>query len=159
MPATTKPKSRPISRAVREALEDGREPFFGIELAVERLGEEDLQAFAERLRKDAQDGSHRQLNLALAAIAEERLAIMAARRSPDGIWYASVEVIEWDIGRHTGQGIAEFSERCEGRAAAIQAARRLLVEHSHQLTHTVTVDARVMTELEWSEESHEPVAH
>ena len=50
---------------------------------------------------------------------------------------------------HTGQGIASHYERCDGRDAAVMAARRLLVEHADKLSNDVTVDARVITELEW----------
>lgn len=85
----------------------------------------------------------------MAAFADANLAILAARRSPDGIWYACLDVIKWESNQHTGQGIASYSERCEGREATIDAARRLLVTHVRELSDETTVDARVLTELEW----------
>ena len=63
-----------------------------------------------------------------------------------------LDIVQWADNMHTGQGIAWFHERCEGREAAVLAARRLLVEHSDKLSNDTTVDARITTELEWLSE-------
>ena len=148
MARTTNRKVDRLSFEATHALTQASDPFFGIELAIERLEEPDLIAVADEARRKALDGHH-DLYLAVAALAEGELAKLAARRSASGIWYACLDVIQWEANMHTGQGVASFHERCDGRDAAVIAARRLLVEHADQLSNDVTVDARVTTELEW----------
>lgn len=141
-------KTPKLSFEATHALTQVSDPFFGIELAIERLEEPDLIAFAGEARRKALEG-HNELYLAVAALAEGEVAKLTARRSLSGIWYACVDVIQWEENMHTGQGIASYHERCDGREAAVVAARRLLVEHADELSNDVTVDARVTTELEW----------
>ena len=147
MARSSKSKTPRLSFEANHALNQASEPFFGIEMAIERLEEPDLVALAAEARRRALD-SHRELYAAVAAFADANLAILAARRSPDGIWYACLDVIKWEPNQHTGQGIASYSERCEGRDVAVDAARRLLVTHVTEFSEETTVDARVLTELE-----------
>jgi len=148
MARSTSRKSPKLSFDATHALSQASDPFFGIELTIERLDEPDLVAVAGEARRKALD-AHQDLYLAVAALAEGELAKLAARRSADGIWYACLDVVQWEPNMHTGQGIASHYERCDGRHAAVIAARRLLVEHADKLSNDVTVDARVTTELEW----------
>lgn len=148
MARSAKSKTPKLSFEATHALNQASEPFFGIELAIERLEEPDLIALSAEARRLAGD-SHRELYAAVADIADAALAIRVARGSPDGIWYAVLDVIKWEPNQHTGQGIASYSERCEGRDAAVAAARRLLVDHVTEFADQTTVDARVVTELEW----------
>lgn len=148
MARSTNRKNPKLSFEAAHALNQASDPFFGIELAIERLEEQDLIAVAGEARRKALDGHH-DLYLAVAALAEGELAKLAARRSAAGVWYACLDVIQWETNMHTGQGIASYHERCDGREAAVMAARRLLVEHADKLSDDVTVDARITTELEW----------
>lgn len=148
MTRSTNRKTPKLSFEAAHALTQASDPFFGIELAIERLEEQDLIALAGEARCKALD-SHHELYLAVAAFAEGELAKLAARRSASGIWYACLDVVQWEANMHTGQGIASYHERCDGRDAAVIAARRLLVEHADKLSNDITVDARITTELEW----------
>lgn len=152
MARASKSKSPRLSFEATHALNQASEPFFGIERAIERLEESDLMALAAEARRLASD-SHRELYAAVAAFADAKLAILVARRSADGIWYACVDVIKWEPNQHTGRGIASYSERCEGRDAAVDTARRLLASHVTEFSEETTVDARILTELEWAAEN------
>jgi hypothetical protein len=145
---STSRKAPKLSFEATHALNQASDPFFGIELAIERLDEPDLIAVAAEARRKALDGHH-DLYLAVAALAEGELAKLAARRSAEGIWYACLDVIQWEPNQHVGKGIASFGERCDGRDAAVAKARELLIEHANRLSDDATVDARVVTELEW----------
>lgn len=143
-------QNRPIlTFEAGQALEEAKEPFFKIEYAIDRLDEEDLISFAAETRRLAAESSHRELFTALAEYASGQLAILEARRSAEGVWYACLDVIKWEPSQRSGMGIASYSEKCDGRDAAVLAARRLLVEHADDLSDDVTVDARVTTEIEW----------
>jgi hypothetical protein len=150
MARSAKTKTPRLSFETVQAIEDATEPFFGIELIVERLEEEDLVGFAAEARRRAGESLRKELHLALAAMADARLAIFVARRSPHGIWYANLDVVEWEPSMHVGKSIASYSEKCEGRAAAVIAARRLLVDHVDEFAEEISVDARICTELEWA---------
>jgi hypothetical protein len=40
--------------------------------------------------------------------------------------------------------------RCKGKKAAVEAARRLLADNAHRFSEDVTIEAQVVSELEWS---------
>lgn len=145
-------KTPQLSFEATVALDKASEPFFAIELAIERLEELDLTAFSAECRRRGNDG-HQELYAALAGLADAERTKLEARRSPDGVWYACLDVIRWEPNQHTGQGIASYCERCEGRASAVDAARRLLVKHAAEFTDETTVDARVLTAIEWLAEN------
>jgi hypothetical protein len=145
--------NRPIvTFEASQALDEAKEPFWKIEYAIDRLNEEDLISFIAETRRLAAEGSHRELFGALAEYASGQRAILEARRSEDGIWYACLDVIEWEPSQRSGRGIESYQEKCEGRSAAVLVARRLLVEHAGKLSDNITVDARVTPELEWLED-------
>lgn len=152
MARPSKPKKSNLSFEATQALTQASEAFFGIELGIERLEEPDLIAFAAEARRLALD-SHLELYGAVAAFADAEVAKLVARRSASGIWYACLDVIQWEPNMHVGKGIASFSERCEGRDAAVTKAREMLVTHAGNLAADATVDARVVTELEWLQDN------
>lgn len=51
--------------------------------------------------------------------------------------------------RRATQEVETVAQRCQGKAAAEVAARRLLAAHAHHLSADVTVEAEVLTEHEW----------
>lgn len=55
-----------------------------------------------------------------------------------------------DEKKRSGQEIDCVEERCLNRAAALEAARRLLADNAHRFGENITVDAEVVTELEWA---------
>lgn len=90
-------QDRPIlTFEAKEALDEAREPFFKIEYAIDRLDEEDLTSFIAETRRLHAEGSHRVLLQALTDYASAQLAVLEARRSAEGVWYAALEVIRWE---------------------------------------------------------------
>ena len=134
---------------MQEALRTISTAFIEAEFAVERLEEPGLEAIAGELRRLANDGSHTALSLALAGIANTHLAIIASRRSPDGVWYAVLDLIEWEDNQRSGCGIADYYERCADRGSAEQAVRKLMAARLKEVSGRVTMESRVLTELEW----------
>lgn len=129
------------------ALEEAKEPFWKIEYAIDRLDEDDLISFAAEARRLAANSSHRELFTALTEYACGQLAIREARRSAEGVWYACLDIIKWESSQRSGEAIADYREKCQGRDAAVVAARRLLIEHAGEFSSDVTVDARITTDL------------
>jgi hypothetical protein len=62
-----------------------------------------------------------------------------------------VEVIRWDE-EHVGDSVAAYHERCEGKQAAEDAARRLLIEHAGKFAENISIEAEVLTDLEWRDQ-------
>lgn len=143
------PKKPPLTREARHALREATEPFWRISSQLDDLKEPSLAGFAfEARRRAGEEPDLAPLFLGLAEIADARLAVLRRRRSGKGTWYAFVEVCRWTDRR--GQTIACFHERCEGKKAAEQAARRLLIEHAERFAADITVEAGVETDLEWN---------
>lgn len=57
--------------------------------------------------------------------------------------------MRWDEARTQAEEIDTIEQRCEGKKAALEAARRLLAENAHRLGDGITVEADVATELDW----------
>ena len=55
----------------------------------------------------------------------------------EGTWYAVLTVFR-EVSKHTSETSAEFYRKCNGRKAAIVAARELLAEHAGRFNVTVT---------------------
>jgi hypothetical protein len=49
-----------------------------------------------------------------------------------------------------------IEERCEGKDAAIDAARRLLAEHAVKFSGNITVEPAIYCDLEWQPSSEGP---
>ncbi|CAH2394826.1 hypothetical protein [Mesorhizobium escarrei] len=140
----------PLTYDASRALDEASEGFWKIEHAIERLKEPSLKGFAfgarQRSEANPEEGS---LFRAIAEMAERRSEILRRRRVGKGVWYALVDVTRWDDG--VGTSISAYHERCEGKAAAIAAARRLLAAHADKFAEDITVEAEVLTDLEWQD--------
>ncbi len=143
------PKKPPLTREAKHALREATEPFWGISMAIDRLKEQSLSGLAFEARERAEGDELGPLFLAVAELAETRFGILRRRRSSKGTWYGFVEVTRWSPDRETGEVIATYHERCEGKRVAIEAARRLLIEHAEKFSDDITVEAGIETDLEW----------
>ena len=72
-----------------------------------------------------------------------------AGRVGKGVWYALVDVVMWED--HVGRSLARFHEECIGKQAAVVAARKLLAQHAGDFAENITVEAEVLTDLEWQD--------
>ncbi|MER9755395.1 hypothetical protein NKJ46_18395 [Mesorhizobium sp. M0166] len=143
-------RKAPLTYDASRALDEASEGFWKIGHAIERLKEPSLKGFAvearQRSEADPEEGS---LFRAIAEMAERRLEILRRRRVGKGVWYALVDVTRWDDG--VGTSISNYHERCEGKAAAVAAARRLLAAHADKFAEDITVEAELLTDLEWQD--------
>jgi len=98
-------------------------------------------------------GEFKHLYNALANMADDQLELLRRKRSGKGIWYAVVEVTYWREERE-GEVVESFHERCEGRSAAVAAARRMFVENAHKFSHDRTVSAEIWADIEWETGGH-----
>jgi hypothetical protein len=58
--------------------------------------------------------------------------------------------MRWDEARTCAEGVDVLWEKCAGRAAAVEAARRMLVENAQKFDVMFSVEAQVRCELEWA---------
>jgi hypothetical protein len=61
-----------------------------------------------------------------------------------------VEVMHWNEDRTEGRSVDTVEERCQGRDAAVESARRLLAANAHRFVDDATLEASVKRDLEWS---------
>lgn len=143
----------PLTREAAIALDEASREFWNTNLQIERLTTEPgLKGFEYEARKRSkEDPDFGHLYRALADMAKEKLDIVKRRKSSRGKWYAVVDVQYWRD--NVGETVECFHECCSGKTAAILAARRLLSEHADKFSEETTVEARVVTDLEWKKES------
>jgi hypothetical protein len=86
----------------------------------------------------------------IAAHIEKVREIRARHRSGKGTWYAVVNVLLWNDEHTDGRSIETFHRACNGKAAAVEAARELLAESARHFDENVTLEAEVRSDLEWA---------
>ncbi|KQY12713.1 hypothetical protein ASD31_15945 [Rhizobium sp. Root482] len=144
----TSKRKPPLSYDASHALTKVSQGFWEIAREIDRLKEPSLKGFAFESRSKAkEDPEYRHLYEALAKMADDRVELLKRKRSGKGIWYAVIEVM------HQREDYVEtvqvIRERCEGRKAAVAAARQLLAKNLHLFDDLVALETRVMTDLEW----------
>lgn len=89
----------------------------------------------------------------VADLARRRLELLTARRSTAGVWVAKVEAWTLLVGVPDpgSRRVLEF-ETCEGKDAAIIAARQLITRHADSFDHMTEVRVSVVPEIEWNAE-------
>jgi hypothetical protein len=85
----------------------------------------------------------------IANAVDRKKEIAARYRTGKGVWFAVVEVMKWHPTRNSGEVTGTFEMRCEGRKAAVLAARQMLAEEVALLSDDVIVEASVKCDLEW----------
>ena len=89
----------------------------------------------------------------VADMARRRLALVEARRSAQGIWMAKAEATTSVLGMPdpSSRRVLEFRE-CDGKDAAVIAARELFARHADSFDHMTGVRVSIMPEIEWKAE-------
>ena len=143
-------KVPPLTRDGEEALRKVRRAIHDIDFAMDELSEPALKGLAYELRRVGRlyrdEGPYCE---AAAAASDKEREIKARHRTGRGAWYATVQVWVHNEGRTRSDAIETIEERHESRPAAMEAARRLLAENAHRFDRHVTVEAEVISELEW----------
>lgn len=141
-------KRPPLTFDAKHALDEIGSSFWKIGNQISSLKEPSLKGFIFESRSLAgQELEYRHLYEALAKMGEDQLELSARKRSGKGVWYAVVEVIAQR--EQFTETVRVIREQCDGRKAAVIAARRLLVENAHLFDEGVSLETRVMTDLEW----------
>ena len=121
---------------------------------MDGLDERDLKWVVAELREEAEDRCEKvdsPIWLGLAAAAEKRLDVLKARRSTKGKWYAVAEFTVWETGNRAGRHDILEEVECNGRKAAVTAARELLKKHAHYFDERTTIEANIYPEIEWQQ--------
>jgi hypothetical protein len=146
-------KPPPLTYDAKSAIREIETQTFGIAGKISALSEPALKGFAFEARERAKNDLDNPLWLGIANAADRRREILARHRTGKGVWYASVDVIRWDVSSgRAGQSESFAHERCNSKKEAEQAARRLLAEHANYFSAETSVEAHVVCDLEWQDD-------
>ncbi len=150
------PKRPPLTSQAERAMAEIGAKLSMVGNHLSELSEPGLKglAFEARQRARAYD-EDRLLWIAVSDEADRLREIKARHRTGKGIWFAVLQV--W-ISNEDGREMRELEtieEQCDGKEAAIEAARRLLAQHAAKFSDTITVEPAVYCDLEWKP-SREP---
>lgn len=142
------PRRPPLTYEAKEVLRKIEEKLAGVGFELDRLSEPALKglAFEARHRAEAQSG----LWAGLADECDHLREIKARRRTGRGIWYAVIEAERLDPNDADVTHIDDLAfEKCQGKKAAAEAARRLLKQHADSVHADVMLRSALYCELEW----------
>jgi hypothetical protein len=137
----------------KQAINEISTNFWKISHAIEELKEPSQKSFGHEARERARtdpDFSH--LYRALADMSDWQLEVQKRKRTGKGIWYAVVEVMLWRDG--FGEAAERFFEKHDSRDAAVAAVRRMLAEHAAKFNDYTTVEAELLTDLDWEQRAY-----
>ena len=137
------------------ALTELRMKLSDVAMAVDNLSAQSLEGLAVAVREAGTEDKN-SLMLALADAIDRRLEILSRHRDGRGTWFAVIEATNWDESRKSGEITTVAYEQCQGKNAAIGAARRLLAKHAKRFDDGVSIEPSVYCELEWDRDLNEP---
>jgi len=144
------PKRPPLTYEAKNAVSEITSKIGAISRELEDLSEPALKGLvfeANRMAKAYDEDRH--LWNAVALEADRQREIKARHRTGKGVFYAVLRV--WHHVSPREMREADTIEvKCQGKKAAVEAARRLLAENAHRFSEDVTIDAEVISELEWA---------
>jgi hypothetical protein len=152
----------PMSRLATNAAHECAMPAFNIQRQIDDLDDKDLKAFIANVREGLKHGDpvSNEIWKGIVAAAEKRLEIRKTWRTGKGKWFAEVSKMVSDPEpRHTAESIAIEFRECQGKEAAIEAARQMLARHAHQFGERIEIEARIYPEIEWDEPMLEKPSH
>jgi len=144
----------------KEAVRQIHENNWRLLHTISDLSDKSLKAFrqlvGEKQLENAAfpgDSSMTALYGGFVAVADGELASRARWNNSKGTWYAVVTIFR-EVAKHTSETAAEFYKKCNGRKAAVVAARALLAEHATKYDVGVTIEADTFPEGEWLPSTH-----
>jgi hypothetical protein len=146
------PKPPQITSDARGALREIQTGISSLDNKLTWLNELSLKGVAHEARQNAKSDVDGPFWLAVAEAADRYREILVRRRTGRGVWYALVSILHWDAVRRTAETGASFHERCASKKEAEDAVRRLLAEHGKLFSADYTIEAEVLSELEWDDE-------
>ncbi|OQM76448.1 hypothetical protein BFN67_13760 [Pseudaminobacter manganicus] len=137
----------------RQALDEVSASFWKIPMAIERLKEPSQKSFGCEARERAHtDPDFGHLYRAIADMSDWYLEVQKRKRTGKGVWYGMVEVMLWRDG--VGEAAERHFEKCGSRDDAVLVVRRLLAEHAPKFNDYTTVEAELLTDLEWEKRDY-----
>lgn len=142
------PVRPPFTADAADALSKLQTALSMFDLEMTRLSEPALRGLAFRMRElAATESPGPEVWGRLADEADRIRTIKARHRTGKGYWYAVVSIWHRDSETEMHQ-VDQKLERCIGRPAAVEAARRLLAEEAKRFDADISVEAEVLTDLE-----------
>ncbi len=143
------PERPPLPSEARSVLREIKSKLGSMTWEIDKLSEPALKGLAFEMRQMAVvESGAASIWLGFAAHADRAREIKRRRRSGKGIWYAVLHVWDRDPDRSMTE-VRTFEERCEGKKAAIVAAREMLRKHADKFDDQFSINAEVLSELEW----------
>ena len=141
----------PVSHATKRALRQCLEPTYQLHRLIGELTERDLKPFIAEARDDAEQPEpvSGALWSGILAAAEKQPEIRAAWRIGKGKWFAEIEKTVPAEGRSYSKCVTVEWRECDGKAAAVTAAREMLAKHAALFDADVEIQARICPEIEW----------
>ncbi|WP_375458296.1 hypothetical protein [uncultured Enterovirga sp.] len=142
-------KRPPLTYEARSAVSELGSKIGSIVIELEALSETALKGLIFEARETAaQEAEHRPLWEGVATQADRIREIKARRRTGTGIWFAVLRV--WhQVSDREMREMDTVEVRCKGREAAAEAAQNLLRENAHRFSENVTIQAELLSDLEW----------
>ena len=142
------PRRPPLTYEAKEALREIDVKLATIIFKLEELSEPALKGLAFEAREKAEEEAG--LWAGVADECDHLREIKARRRTGRGIWYAVIEAERPDLNDANVTHIDDLAfEKCQGKKAAVEAARRLLKEHADTLREDLMLRSALYCELEW----------
>lgn len=142
-------KAPPLTWEAKQAIDTVHSSIASISVALQNLTEPALKGLVhEANRIAAVYGEDRHVWQAVALEADKHREIQARHRTGRGTFYAVLHV--WQkVGKHEMRDVDTQEVNCQGKAAAIETSRRLLAENAHRFSESISIEAEVLTDLEW----------
>jgi hypothetical protein len=142
------PRKPPLTYDAEQALREIDVKLATIIFELEKLSEPALKGPAFKAREKAEEEAG--LWTGLADECDRLREVRTRRRTGRGIWYAVIEAERPETNDADVTHIDEVAfEKCSGRKAAAEAARRLLKEHADSLREDMMLRSALYCELEW----------
>jgi hypothetical protein len=142
------PRKPPLTYDAKQAFREIDVKLATVTFELEKLAEPGLKGLAFEAREKAEEEAG--LWAGLADECDRLREVRARRRTGRGIWYAVIEAERPDADDVNLTHIDDVAfEKCTGRKAAAEAARRLLKEHAGTLRENLMLRSALYCELEW----------
>lgn len=144
------PKRPPMTSEGKYALAEIERSLGDVAFKLVGLTTAALKGITFHARQAAEtDLEHPGLWRGLADQCDLQLEIQHRRRTGKGTWYAIVELFMHE-GGHLVRRVHLAQEKCDSRTGAIKAVQRLIIEATSKIGPNISLESRVLTNLEWS---------
>jgi hypothetical protein len=143
------PKKTPLTWEARRVLPEISAKLSAISYELSKLSDPALKGLAFEARRTADFGEDAPLWRSLADECDLPREILSRRRTGKGVWYAVLEIFQAES-HNVSRSVLTAQEKCDGKDAAIQAARKLIVAHADKFSDGYSIETNVYTDLEWT---------